>query len=101
MDIKNLFSKVFNDEISDIHLCTGLPPMIRQVHGLFPWGDVILKSEDVMEILNEIIPSNIKIGKKFEKEIDLGIDFCGIRFRINIYEDRRGICAALRLIPQT
>jgi len=79
-------------------LTPGLPPMMRMNGILEKLEDEILESARIQEMVAKILPED----KRFVpgEEIDLGIEIRGMaRFRINVYYDRNGLCAAFRLIP--
>lgn len=101
MNTQELFDKVITENISDLHLCVGLPPMVRRVADLEPLFDDKLTQDDIKTIIRDILPEHRQLIIEHGKEIDLGISIGeSARFRVNIYSDRRGICAAFRQIPQ-
>lgn len=99
MDIKELFKVILKNEASDMHLCTGMPPMMRINGTLEKMAGSPCSSADIAQMLKDIAgPEKHKIAPDAEE--DLGIAVPGIgRFRANIYHDKNGICAALRFIP--
>ncbi len=85
---------------SDVHITSGLPPMIRLD------GEVVAlpyekMSDDITKrIIYDIL--NDDDLKKFEQthELDFGYSVKGLsRFRVNVYMQRNSVSAALRLIP--
>lgn len=101
MDVDKLFEEIIAKELSDLHLCVGLPPMIRKVTSLEPIGNEELTNENIRKILVEVLPEQKLAGIDKGQEVDIGISIHDKgRFRVNVYRDRRGICAAFRLIPQ-
>ncbi len=101
MNAKELFAKIIEDQISDLHLCVDLPPMVRTISSLEPLCEGKLTNDDIKTIIKEIIPAHKHIDITHGKEIDMGISIGeSARFRVNIYSDRRGTCAAFRQIPQ-
>jgi twitching motility protein PilT len=101
MNAKELFDEVISHQISDLHLCVGLPPMVRRISSLQPLSNDSLTQDDILTIIKEILPEHKKLVIEHNKEIDIGISIGeSARFRVNIYSDRRGICAAFRQIPQ-
>ncbi|MFH1459558.1 MAG: type IV pilus twitching motility protein PilT [Candidatus Omnitrophota bacterium] len=99
---RNLFKEILEKEISDLHLCVGLPPMVRKAESLMPLGNEKLQENDIREILTSITPPAREIDfNNRGQELDFGVTVGNsARFRLNIYHDRNGICAALRQIPQ-
>jgi twitching motility protein PilT len=85
---------------SDIHITSGLPPMIRldgEVMGL-PYDK--LNDDITKRMMYDIL--NDDDLKKFEQthELDFGYSVKGLaRFRVNVYMQRNSVSAALRMIP--
>ncbi len=101
MEHKKLFEDIVERNVSDMHLCVGLPPMIRQASTIEPMGNNALTEAEIKNILLEIMPEERLCRLEKGKEIDCGLSIDGLaRFRINVYRDRKGLCAAFRLIPQ-
>jgi twitching motility protein PilT len=87
---------------SDIHLTTGLPPMIRMDGEVMTLPFRPLRPEDTRRLVYECLTDeNLK---KFETthELDFGYSIAGLsRFRFNVYMQRNSVAAALRAIPTT
>ena len=85
---------------SDLHLSTGNPPILR-VHGdLQRVKYKALEDEELKAMLYEITPEE-KI-KQFEEtgDVDFGFEIPGLaRFRVNFFQQHRGVGAVFRLIP--
>ena len=85
---------------SDLHLSTGNPPLLR-VHGdLQKVKFKVLENEELKAMLYEITPEE-KI-KQFEEtgDVDFGFEIPGLaRFRVNFFQQHRGVGAVFRLIP--
>jgi twitching motility protein PilT len=98
MDIRDLLKHIVAKGASDLHLTPGLPPMMRMNGILEKLEDEILESARIQEMVAKILPEDKRLVPG--EEIDLGIEIKGMaRFRINVYYDRNGLCAAFRLIP--
>lgn len=99
MNIKDLFKILVEKQASDLHLSVGLPPMMRVNGKLTPMNEQVLSDSEIITMLKDIIPpERAKINP--QTELDLSIEVLNLaRFRANIYHDRKGICAALRLVP--
>lgn len=99
MDIRELLKYVIAKNASDLHLSCGLPPVLRLNGSLEKVeNEPSLGNEDVREMVEKILPE----GKKLTigHEMDMAVEIKGIaRFRVNVYFDKNGICAAFRLIP--
>src|SRR5207247_5764316 len=100
MDIAELLAFSVKNKASDLHLSSGLPPMIR-VH-----GDVRrinlppLQHKDVHGMIYDIM--NDAQRKNYEEmlEVDFSFAIPGLaRFRVNAFNQERGAAAVLRTIP--
>lgn len=98
MNIKALFMAMAKHEASDLHLCVGLPAALRLFGKLELVGEEPLSNEDVIQMLKSVLPQD-RYDILSSKEVDLSIEVEGVRFRVNIYHDKNGLCAAFRLIP--
>jgi twitching motility protein PilT len=100
MDISELLAFSVKNKASDLHLSSGLPPMIR-VH-----GDVRrinlppLEHKDVHSMIYDIMNDGQR--KQYEEvlEVDFSFAIPGLaRFRVNAFNQERGAAAVLRTIP--
>ncbi|MEY3380905.1 MAG: type IV pilus twitching motility protein PilT [Hylemonella sp.] len=100
MDITQLLAFSVKNKASDLHLSSGLPPMIR-VH-----GDVRRLNVDPMDhkqvhaLVYDIM--NDSQRKHYEEflEIDFSFEIEGLaRFRVNAFNHQRGAGAVFRTIP--
>ncbi|MDP2793069.1 MAG: type IV pilus twitching motility protein PilT [Sulfurisoma sp.] len=100
MDITELLAFVVKNKASDLHLSSGLPPMIR-VH-----GDVrrinlpAMEHKDVHAMIYDIMNDGQR--KHYEENLELDFSFAipGLaRFRVNAFVQNRGAAAVLRTIP--
>jgi twitching motility protein PilT len=100
MDISELLAFSVKNNASDLHLSSGLPPMIR-VH-----GDVRrinlpeMSHKDVHGMLYDIM--NDSQRKQYEEtlEVDFSFSVPGLaRFRVNAFNQERGAAGVLRTIP--
>ena len=88
-------------EASDMHLSAGACPVLR-VHGeiQFLRDRGVLSSEDVRELVFSIMNEDAR--QTFEKlrDADCAYEIPGVsRFRVNVFEDRKGIGTVIRTIP--
>ena len=100
MDLSELLGFAVKNGASDIHVATGLPPLIRvdgemrrmEVDSLT--GEVVLdKISGIMSDLNR---------KEFEErwECDFAFEIPNVaRFRVNAFTQARGPAAAFRVVP--
>jgi len=101
MKISELLKLTRDADASDLHLTVGVPPTLRINGFLSKLEYPELTENDVYEMIYSIL--NDIQRKKFEeiKEIDFSIEIVnGARFRVNVFQHRRGIAGAFRLIPE-
>src|SRR5471032_309574 len=100
MDISELLSFVVKNKASDLHLSSGLPPMIR-VH-----GDVrrinlpAMEHKDVHGMMYDIMNDGQR--KFYEENLECDFSFAIpnlARFRVNAFVQQRGAAAVMRVIP--
>ncbi len=100
MDISELLAFSVKNNASDLHLSSGLPPMIR-VH-----GDVRrinlppLEHKDVHGMIYDIMNDGQRKAYEEHLECDFSFAIPGLaRFRVNAFNQDRGAAAVLRTIP--
>ena len=100
MDISELLAFVVKNKASDLHLSSGLPPMIR-VH-----GDVrrinlpAMEHKDVHGMIYDIMNDGQRKFYEENLECDFSFAIPGLaRFRVNAFVQNRGAAAVLRTIP--
>ncbi len=100
MDISELLAFAVKNKASDLHLSAGLPPMIR-VHGdvrrinLPPMEHAVVHAM-LYDIMNDAQ------RKHFEEHLECDFSFAipGLaRFRVNAFNQQRGVGAVMRTIP--
>lgn len=100
MDITELLAFSVKNKASDLHLSSGLPPMIR-VH-----GDVRrinlppMEHKDVHGMVYDIMNDAQRKHYEDTLEIDFSFEIPNLaRFRVNAYNQQRGAAAVFRTIP--
>ena len=100
MDISELLAFSVKNNASDLHLSSGLPPMIR-VH-----GDVRrinlppLEHKDVHDLIYDIMNDSQRKAYEETLECDFSFSIPGLaRFRVNAFNQERGPAAVMRTIP--
>ncbi len=85
---------------SDLHITTGIPPMIR-LHGhLRPLGDSPLAPAATKQLAYSILTDVQKQKFEEQKELDFSFGVRGLgRFRANVYLQRGAVGVAIRTIP--
>ena len=100
MDITQLLAFSVKNKASDLHLSSGLPPMIR-VHGDVRRINVdSLEHKQVHDMVYDIM--NDAQRKSYEEtlECDFSFEIQGLaRFRVNAFNQNRGAGAVFRTIP--
>lgn len=100
MDISELLAFSVKNKASDLHLSSGLPPMIR-VHGDIRRINLPpLDHKEVHSMIYDIM--NDAQRKHYDEvlEVDFSFDLPGLaRFRVNAFNQDRGAAAVLRTIP--
>ncbi len=100
MNIVELLSFVVKNNASDLHLSSGLSPMIR-VHGEIRRINLpAMEHKDVHEMIYDIM--NDKQRKQYEEhlECDFSFEIPNLaRFRVNAFNTNRGAATVMRTIP--
>jgi twitching motility protein PilT len=100
MDIMELLTFAYNSKASDLHMSSGMPPCLR-VHGdIRKISMAPLSDKEVTDLVYGVM--NDLQRKTFEDtfECDFSIDLPGVsRFRVNAFQQGRGMGAVFRTIP--
>jgi len=100
MDLTELLAFVVKNKASDLHLSSGLPPMIR-VHGDIRRINVpALEHKDVHGMVYDIMNDGQR--KFYEENLECDFSFAVpnlARFRVNAFVQQRGAAAVMRTIP--
>jgi twitching motility protein PilT len=100
MDLTELLAFVVKNKASDLHLSSGLPPMVR-VHGDVKRINVpALEHKDVHGMIYDIMNDGQR--KFYEENLECDFSFAVpnlARFRVNAFVQQRGAAAVLRTIP--
>ena len=100
MDLTELLAFVVKNKASDLHLSSGLPPMIR-VHGDIKRINLpAMEHKDVHGMLYDIMNDGQR--KFYEENLECDFSFAIpnlARFRVNAFVQNRGAAAVLRTIP--
>jgi len=100
MDITELLTFSVRNKASDLHLSTGLPPMIR-VHGDVRRNNLPpMSHKEVHAMVYEVMSDSQRKRYEEDLEIDFSFELPGVaRFRVNAFNQDRGAAAVLRTIP--
>ncbi|MCP4409665.1 MAG: Flp pilus assembly complex ATPase component, partial [Gammaproteobacteria bacterium] len=100
MDMTQLLAFCVKNGASDLHISSGVPPMIRVDGDVRRINVPILEHREVHEMVYDIM--NDKQRKDFEErlETDFSFEIPGVaRFRVNAFNQSRGAAAVFRTIP--
>lgn len=99
MLIEKLLEMVVAKKGSDLHISTGLPPIIR-VDGVLQRTDSApLSSDDVETLLFPMLTNEQRRRLEQDWELDFSYGIQGLsRFRVNFYKDKGNYAAAFRVI---
>ncbi|MCK5871706.1 MAG: type IV pilus twitching motility protein PilT [Methylococcales bacterium] len=100
MDITELLTFMVKSKSSDLHLSSGLPPMIRVDGDMRRLNIPALEHKEVHALIYDIM--NDKQRKDYEAflEVDFSFELPSVaRFRVNAFNQNRGAAAVFRCIP--
>ncbi|GAH09904.1 unnamed protein product, partial [marine sediment metagenome] len=100
-ELSNYLEQAVSQQASDVHLITGVEPILRINGQLMPIeGQEPLNVKKAEQLIFSFIPDFELEKLKRDKEIDMSFDFNEeVRFRANVFYQRGKISASLRLIP--
>jgi twitching motility protein PilT len=86
---------------SDLHLRSSLPPYMRVQGEMAPMPDhAPLSSAQCYELIAGIMPERNRLAFEADWDTDFAYEVAGMgRFRVNLFQDQRGVGAVLRTIP--
>jgi twitching motility protein PilT len=98
--IDALLHGMIAEQASDLHLSAGSPPVLR-VHGEMLFANrAPLGSSEIEALVREIMTDKAAADFAALRDADFAYEVKDLaRFRVNVFEDRRGIGAVLRQIP--
>jgi len=102
MNINELLRYAVSCHASDLHLSSGVVPLVRVDGDLKPIESACSLDEPAIEsMLLTLLPEQYKPVLANQLDIDLGLGSSDLqaRFRINIFHQNRGISVAIRLLP--
>ena len=101
--LQQLIEALITQGGSDLHLSSGIQPMMRVSGVLTPMlSETMLTSADMLGLITELLPPERKDLFLKTQEADFSFAYGEkVRFRGNAYFERGSIGVALRLIPRT
>jgi twitching motility protein PilT len=91
-NLAQFLEAVIDQDGSDLHLTSGLPPMVRVHRKLFP--------QDLQAMVYSILTQRQR--ERFETDLELDVSYSlpgKARFRVNVFQQRDALGAVMRLIP--
>ena len=99
--IDSLLHAMIEQSASDLHLSAGNPPVMR-IHGEmhFARNKPAFSSAEIDALVREVMTERAIADFAELRDADFAYEVQGLaRFRVNVFEDRRGVGAVLRQIP--
>ncbi len=99
--IDDLLKEVVRRNASDLHLCVGVPPILRIDGQLYRMNFQPATPKQTQRLIYEILTD--EQIQRFENNLELDFSYSlqdTARFRVNVYKERGCIAAAFRLIPR-
>ncbi len=100
ISLDELLVQVVERNASDLHICAGVPPVLRVDGDLRPLNYERLTPEDTQRLVYDIMTD--EHIHRFESTLELDMSYSlknSARFRVNVYRDKGSVAAAFRLIP--
>jgi twitching motility protein PilT len=100
--IDHLLRSLFDQRGSDLHLSTGMPPLMRKDGDIQPLqADAApLTAQEMSTLLREIMPEANRVEFDSRHDTDFAHEIEGVaRFRANVFADRKGMGGVFRVIP--
>ena len=100
MNLSNLLLQCISRGASDLHLSSGLPPMLRINGDLVSMNEPVCVSDDLHAELMTQMSSNQQAHFAHNHECDFSLELSEVsRFRVNVFMQARGLSAVCRFIP--
>jgi len=99
--IDDLLTEVVRRNASDLHICVGVPPILRIDGQLYRSNFQPATPKQTQRLIYEILTD--EQIQRFESQLELDFSYALqdiARFRVNVYKERGSIAAAFRLIPR-
>jgi twitching motility protein PilT len=100
MNLQNLLCLCITRRASDLHLSSGVPPVLRVDGDLTPMSETPLTHDEIHQALMSIMSSAQQSQFKQSHECDFSLELADVsRFRVNVFQQARGVSAVFRVIP--
>ena len=98
--LDQLLAATVERRASDLHLTSDGPPALRVDGDMVPLEEYgPIPRARLREMIFSITPEKNRAQWEAERDTDFALELPGVRFRVNVFEDRRGIGAAMRQVP--
>jgi twitching motility protein PilT len=90
--------------VSDLHLKCGTAPHFRIDSEMIAWSERKedrLDENQVWRLIGSLLNDEQQVRLSDRHEIDTSFTIPGLSFRVNVYRDRHGLAAALRVLPDS
>jgi len=102
MNLSQLLQHAITCGASDLHLSTGLPPILRVDGDLHRVDAPPLTDADIHALMRGVMPAHLPADSTGARESDFAFEIQGLaRFRANLFRQARGLAAAVRVLPAT
>jgi twitching motility protein PilT len=100
-DLVDILKAAVQTGASDIHIVIDRPPMIRMNGEVHPIkGLPVLTAEDTKKMVYSVLYEGQRARFEADMELDCSLAISGVsRFRVNVYQQRKGVGAVFRVIP--
>jgi len=100
MNIQELLVQCVERRASDLHLSSGVPPMLRIDGDLVRLSDLVLSHEEIHKAVLDIMTPTQQAHFSETMECDFSFEIPDVsRFRVNAFHQTRGVSVAFRGIP--
>ncbi len=100
MDMRYLIRALVKYNASDLHIKVGRPPLYRISGKLIPARMEEVTSDMIQSIVFEVMNPRQREVLEHKRQVDFSFKVKNIgRFRCNVYFQRTGLAAAIRMIP--
>lgn len=101
VEMDELLRLMVSEDASDLHLSADAYPVLR-VHGEVRFLEArgAMTSEDVQRLVYGILEEDVRHAFEAKRDADCAYEIPGLsRFRVNVFEDRKGVGCIIRQIP--
>ena len=97
-DIQRLLLVASAQNVSDIHLRVGLPPMFRRYGKIIQTNFPEISPQSMQQMAQWLIPERLYAQLKEKRDLDFGVTWNGQRLRVNMLFDMGKMGFVIRLI---